>query len=515
MPTPTKPSLKTTIRKEKLTAAHIEGFVKGLLWKEFDNPAETPQCHREWWEMCCSNHKFVAIAAPRGHAKSTAITLCYTLANILFRERKFILLVSDTEAQSSFFLNNIKRTISQSEEIKHMFHVDRFVKDTETDFIIEFTDGYQARILAKGSEQKLRGINWDNSRPDLIVCDDMENDEIVMSDDRREKFRRWFNGALLPCRSNTGIVRYVGTILHMDSLLERLMPKDWDKRNHVEELKIVGPYSNVWYAAKYRANTDDWEQILWPEYKDRTWLQAERESYVSQGLGDVYSQEYLNIPIDESNSFFRRLDFSKLDISEIQTKGKRFHYYLGTDLAVSLKNKADFSCFIVGGIDDEGILHIVEVVKGRFDSLEIIDTILALNKKYDFEFCVFEKGALTLSILPVLNQRMIETGNYVTLHTLTSSVDKMTRAQSIRARMRAGAVKFYKEAEWYYDFEREFLRFPRDIHDDQVDAISLLGRALDKFVEAPTLKEVEEEQKEDAFYESGLMEQGRCEITGY
>jgi hypothetical protein len=169
-----------------LDAQTIEGFVNACLKREFDNPSEIPECHREWWQMCCSPHKFVAIAAPRGHAKSTAITLSYTLANILFRERKFVLLISDTEAQSSFFLGNIKKELEGNEDIKRLFGVKCLLKDSETDCIVEFDDGYTARFIAKGSEQKLRGINWDNRRPDLIVIDDAENDEIVMNPDRRE-----------------------------------------------------------------------------------------------------------------------------------------------------------------------------------------------------------------------------------------------------------------------------------------------------------------------------------------
>ena len=49
-----------------LTAEHIEGFVEGCLKSNFDTPSDIPECHREWWQMCCSKHKFVAIAAPRG-----------------------------------------------------------------------------------------------------------------------------------------------------------------------------------------------------------------------------------------------------------------------------------------------------------------------------------------------------------------------------------------------------------------------------------------------------------------
>ena len=78
----------------KLTSEVVAGFVGGVLSSRFDGQSATPQFHKECWDLCCSNEKFVAIAAPRGHAKSTAVTLGYGLATLLFRQRKFMLLVS-------------------------------------------------------------------------------------------------------------------------------------------------------------------------------------------------------------------------------------------------------------------------------------------------------------------------------------------------------------------------------------------------------------------------------------
>jgi len=85
----------------------------------------------------------------------------------------------------------------------------------------------------------------------------------------------------------------------------------------------------------------------------------------------------------------------------------------------------------------------------------------------------------------------------------------------MRARMRSGNVFFNKEAEWFDPLQLEMSRFPRDVHDDQVDAMSYLGLALDKFVEAPTSKEVEEDERDEALAEAGFFDMGRCETTGY
>ena len=153
-----------------LTSDIIEGFVGSVLMKRFDQPAPIPECHREWWEFCTSPSRFVAIAAPRGFAKSTAITHSYVLASVLFRERMYVLIISGTEAQSIQFLNDIKTELMDNDNIKSLFKIKGLTKDSETDIIVEFEDGHLFRIQAKGSEQRLRGVKWAGRRPDLVVC---------------------------------------------------------------------------------------------------------------------------------------------------------------------------------------------------------------------------------------------------------------------------------------------------------------------------------------------------------
>src|ERR1700676_3734924 len=161
----------------QLSAQVVEGLVEAFLKKSFDNPSAIPDFHREVWGLCCSDYKFVAIAAPRGFAKSTAITHSYTIANIVFRLRSFILVVADTETQASFFIEDIKKELTTNDDLMKMFGIKKVGKDSATDFIIEFEDGHQARVIAKGSGQSLRGVKWDGKRPDLILCDDLENEE--------------------------------------------------------------------------------------------------------------------------------------------------------------------------------------------------------------------------------------------------------------------------------------------------------------------------------------------------
>ena len=87
----------------KVTCAMLVGVVNSVLRKGVDDPSDNGEFHREMWDYVCSTHPQVAIAAPRGHAKSTVITHAYTLAVALFREESYILIVSDTVTQSVQF----------------------------------------------------------------------------------------------------------------------------------------------------------------------------------------------------------------------------------------------------------------------------------------------------------------------------------------------------------------------------------------------------------------------------
>jgi len=498
----------------ELTAETVAGFSASLLQKNYDNPVATPQCHYEWWTLCTSKHPNVAIAAPRRHAKSTAVTLAYTLAAMLFRERGYALIISDTITQATQFLGDLKKELADNDNLRTLFKVDCFLKDTEDDVIVRMQDGHLFRISAKGAEQKMRGLKWHNKRPDLVIGDDLENDEIVLNAERRQKFKRWFYGAVLPSLAHNGVIRLVGTILHEDSLLNNLMPSEWDRNTEVEPLKVYSRLARPsWKAIKYRAHTDDFKHILWPEHYTKDWFLAQRQDFIDRGLSDVYSQEYLNEPIDESVAYFKKLDFT----AEINAdREKRMHYYIAGDLAISEKETADYTVFIVAGVDENKMLHIKNVIRERLDGREIVDTIINLQRIYEPELFGIEEMQVSKAIGPFLREEMIRTGVFVNLSVLKhGGKDKTARARSIQGRMRAHAVKFDKSGDWYPAFEDELCKFPRGRNDDQVDAFAYIGMMLDSLVEAPTQNEIEDEEYNDELRSSGLYQAGRSAVTGY
>lgn len=504
-----------------LTAQVVEGFVGSILASKFDDAVRTPEFHREGWRLFCSKDKMVALAAPRGHAKTTGMTVSYGLATLLFRERKFMLLVSDTESQAAMFLGYFKEQLQENQALVELFGLKRnekglvqFVKETETDIVVEMEDGHKFRVIAKGAEQKLRGLIWNGTRPDIILCDDMENDELVMNKDRREKMRKWFYSALLPCISSKGIIRVVGTILHMDSLLERLMPKPYDRFSHQDGLRLWSEARrNGWTSIKYKAHNEDFSQVLWPEKHSKESLKQKQMEYAGMGMPDIYSQEYLNVPLDESVAYFKRNDFEHITEDDAKLP---LTYYVTADLAISEADRADYSVFIIAGMDEFRRIHVKNVIRERLDGREIVDTLLNIQRVYEPEIVGIEEMQVSKAIGPFLNEEMVRENTYLSIVKLKhGGKDKIARARSIQARMRAKSVKFDKGADWYQTFEEELTRFPRDTHDDQVDAFAYLGLLLNTLVEAPTQEEMEDEEYFIDLAQSGTNLNGRSLVTGY
>jgi predicted phage terminase large subunit-like protein len=300
-----------------------------------------------------------------------------------------------------------------------------------------------------------------------------------------------------------------------------LMPKDWDRKmlssGYVVKTPLRSYYDfkkrrRTWYAIRYRAHDATFDNILWESKWTRTRLEAERQRYIDAGNPEGYGQEYLNYPIDESYAYFRKRDF--LPMSE-ESKKMNKSYYVGVDLAIGEETRHDYSVFVVGGMDENGKLHIVDLYRERLDAQGIVERLFQIAQKYDPDMVAIEGSLIEKSLGPYIYEEMSSTGVYFPFTTMTPTKDKETRARSIQGRLRGGGVFFDKEAEWYSDLEQEMIQFPKSRHDDQVDAMAWLGLIIDQMAKASTPKEMEEDEREKELDKSGWFMYGRSLETGY
>ena len=481
----------------RLTADAVHAFSDLFLLDGYDGKTEIPAIHNEWWEYCCSAHRQVALAAPRGHAKSTAVTLAYTLASICLRYKRYVVIAANTEEVANDFLHGIRDQLRDNKSLRESFGIKRLITDGSTNAVVEFNDGAQARIRTKGAGQKVRGMLWKGTRPDLLVIDDLEDDEAVESIDRRAKLKNWLLKALFPAISKTrGDIRIVGTILHNDSALSALMDSD------------------AWHGKIYKAHAafDDFSELLWPTMWTEEELRKTRQKFIDMGDPEGYSQEYLNDPSDLQNPYFRDEDFIPMDEAEHRVPKT---YYVGVDFALSDKTYSDFTVMCVGGYDNDGLLHIVDERSLRTaDTKVIVDELFSIIGRWKPDTLILEGGIIEKAILPILQLEMRKRNKWVGIKTYTPVLDKTMRANAIQQRMRSGGVRWDFDAPWFEEHRHELRTFPRGKKKDKVDAIAWLGRGIDELVEAPSQADLNEEAYWQV-YEDTFSDGHQDEITGY
>lgn len=482
----------------KLTAALVEAFAGAFLSPMYDEPVRTPDLHRECWDLYCSDHPQCAVAAPRGHAKSTALTHDFILATALFRDQQYIMLVGSTEDMAIGHLGDIAKELRDNEDLRAEFGIVSLPTDAKTDVIVTCSDGYQFRIIAKGAGQKMRGAKWLGKRPGLVVCDDLEDDEQVISRDQREKFRRWFYRAMKPVIRKGGKIRMHGTILHEDALLARLMA---DK---------------TWRTLRYKAHAgfDDFSDILWPEQFPEERLREIRQGFIEAQDAPGYSQEYLNDPLDNSDAYLRKEDFIGMLDSDFDRPKL---IAVGVDFAISKADKANRTSFTVGGKDTDNLLHFLDQYVGRWDALEIIERFFEIQATHNPDCFFVEDGQIWKAIRPMLDREMLNRDCFINCFARTPITDKASRGRSFQRRMRARACRFNKEASWYPGYEDELLRFTGHSEatlDDQFDSSALLSLGFDDLANVDEDDFLDEEEIE-ARSNNPRKYSGRSTVTGY
>lgn len=485
-------------RSVTLTAELVEAFAGMYLSPRYDGPVATPEFHRECWAEYVSPKAEVEVVAPREHAKSTALTFVFGLAEVCFRVSDYVILISSTEDMAAEQLSNLKEELADNDDLRRDFGILSFEQDTKADIIVRCEDGHRFRILARGAEQKIRGKMWKGKRPNLMICDDMEDDEQVENRDRRAKFRRWFFRAARQALSRTGRIRVHGTILHEDSLLARLVK------------------NSTWKTLFYKAHAsfDDFSDILWPENWPLARLKSRQAEFVEDGDADGYSQEFLNDPTDSAIVYLRKGDFLSMSAEDYERPKTKL---VGVDLAISKKDKANRSSFTVGGKCPLNLIHVVDQYVGRMDAEEILEQLFSIQERHDPLGFYVEDGQIWKAISGMVYKEMQLRDKWLNIVAITPVTDKAARGRPYQKRHKAGGMRYDKAADWYPGYEAENLKFTGVAEaslDDQFDSTSLMVKGFDLLPEVEN-EDFEPEEEQEMRRQDPRRSGGRSLVTGY
>ena len=107
------------------------------------------------------------------------------------------------------------------------------------------------------------------------------------------------------------------------------------------------------------------------------------------------------------------------------------------------------------------------------DGIIISNTILDYAREYDPVLIGFEDGQIWRTLEAQFKRACDEARIWPSFEVLKPLTDKMVRASPLRGQMQAGRVYFDKNAHWFSELYKEFLRFGAGgVHDDMVDSAS-------------------------------------------
>ena len=305
-------------------------------------------------------------------------------------------------------------------------------------------------------------------RADLGIIDDpVKGRGEADSPTVRQHTWDWYKADFWTRLKPNAALLYIGTRWHDDDLAGRL----------IEEMKAGG---EEWEIISLPAIAKDGDPLgrapgerLWPEwFTDEMFETARRDT---RNWSALYQQE----PMPESGDFFKAEWIRYYDRAPPR---EELRTYGASDYAVTSEG-GDYTVHLVAGVDPDDDIYLLDLWRGQTASDQWIETLLDLMERWKTLEWAEEVGQIRKGVGPFIVKRQRERRIYnYRKQFSTSGGDKAVRAQPIRGRMAMGKVYFPARAPWTAELVNEMLRFPAGTHDDQVDALALVGRMLGELV---------------------------------
>lgn len=449
------------------------------------------------------NNRYVAIQAPRESAKSTIAAFLYVTHQIVFKNKRFIVIVQNTYSKSKETLNNIKDEIKNNPMLQEDFGIE-VKRDQEGDSILVHPDGHAIRILCKGADQigGVRGEKFGAYRPDLILIDDLEDDDMVRNPERRIVLQALYDEALVPA-GDREICQHIaiGTILHDDSLMAKLVSKE-----------EYPEYAKLFFRARFENSLTKQLESLW----ESKWT-LEQLNELERTKPEVFAKEYQGDPVIGSMQKFMKEDFRRWALEDghyvlynsegkVVTRGllSNCRAAIGNDLAWEEKKSADFTVVMPVFLtpDSDLLIDTYFCDRGvRPDQYEEILFAMEARLRALTGKSVpigFEKAKLEKVMKWFLKGAMRRRNHWLSLKDISWVNDKIARiVTALQPRYKMHTVYHLKGMG---DLENQLLRIPSGKHDDLPDAEQIAVRCLNYEPKIKKAKTVIEDPHFDWLY---------------
>lgn len=492
--------------RRKLGAIDMEFFGRAYFPHYFSRPS--PEFHREldaiWqqgvlkgrYPLTAADTKTIsrlpgvrrAVAAPRGHAKSTNLTFKGTMNSTLYGYKHYPIIISDSSEQAEGFLDNIRVEFEENTAILEDFGP-LAGSVWRSNVLVTKTN---IKIEAIGSGKKIRGRKHRNWRPDLIILDDVENDENVRTPEQRKKLKDWFDKAVSKCGDDYTDIVYIGTLLHYDSLLAKTLANPAYRSIKYKAVIRFSQADDLWqqwetiftdlsnddreadalaFFQAHKAAMLEGTQVLWEEKLSYYDLMVMR---VSEGEASFNSEEQ-NEPINPDDCLFMEEWFDYYNEAEVNFGDPAFDFFGFIDPSLGKTKRSDFSAIVtLAKHKGSGYMYVVDADIERRHPDRIIADVLAKERwlRASFGHGYRKLGAETNQFQWFLKEELAKAsakaGLYLPIEEVQQTSDKVMRVQTLQPDVKNKYIKFNRRHKRLLE---QLTQFPMGAHDDGPDAL--------------------------------------------
>jgi predicted phage terminase large subunit-like protein len=372
--------------------------------------------HRDFFEHCdyvneVERNARLAIAAARGHNKSGTFSNGFPLHQVVYRRRRYVLLISETDSLSKKLIGWVNKQLKFNAKIREDFGVllnernQQNEKDNEEAFITLSN----ALVEASSSGKQLRGKRHGAVRPDLVIIDDPSSMNNEGTKEAREKLVHWLNSVVVPIGSKATAIVLVGTMVSATGLLNHVLKrKDFKSSFHGAVIsepanpKLWDEYCELYARAEeisevdefYNANKEALEEgieLAWPW---RWTYRALMHEKVNMGTR-AYNSEYRNLAFSEDEQFFFPENYAKYHYYYENSRAYVVYedmkipmsdlYVVGAwDIAMGKNKRSDYNAIIiVGKHQPTGLIFVLDEYATKEQPHTLIDVCIEKIKKFN------------------------------------------------------------------------------------------------------------------------------------
>ncbi len=395
--------------------------------------------HQRWWDFVESSRQSLVLA-PRGHGKSTIMTIAFSIYRVLCAPDVRILICSDTAAQAKAFLREIKHHLEKNTAIFKKWGPLRGVPWTDEEICVagRVSRAKEATVTAMGVMGPVISKHYD-----VIILDDVVDEEAAHSRHMREKLITWFYKELLPTLEPEGKLHVIGTRYHHQDLYGRLIQ---DGMPTLVDRAII--------------KTARREEALWEDKFPLSLLKEKRD----QAGPAIFNAQYQNDTTAMKGPIFRP--------EWIKTRGRPWckGKFQGVDLAIGTKDHNDYFAHVTVGEHEHG-LHVLSIYRAR---LSFEDQFKAVRNLFHRHHCpdspVMLVGIESNAYQEALAQRL-RSETDLPVKSVTQTKDKIARAYRLQGMIETGRLSFPESGA--HRLIEELIEFPDSDHDDLVDALEI------------------------------------------